>query len=213
MTSGRRRITVFAIGAPTADWISMAALCRRVTPIPVTDIARSAATTIPHMITRLLSATIPPQEPPGQAVTGINTAEATANWWIPVQATGLMCTVPGPITVQPSTGALIPALTADKARIAMARTPHRQNTHRTVPHSIRLAAIAPPVEATSAPLPIRVTTSSTAHGAITAPPSTGAQRPVPTAVTAPMSIQVTLCPTVIGKSMRVPITQIHTNGP
>ena len=117
-----------------------------------------------------------------------------------------MCTVPGPITVQPSTGALIPALTADKARIAMPATPHRPSTHSTVLRSIRWGAIAPPVEATSAPLPMRVTTSPTAHGAITAPPSTGAQRPVPTVDTAPMSTPVIRLPMVAGPPFPTPST-------
>ena len=119
--------------------------------------------------------------------------------------------VPGPITAPLSTGAQQPVPIADKFRIAMARTPHRPNTPKTVPRSIRWAVIAPPVEVISVHSPMKAITSPTVHGPITAPHSTGAQRPVPTAVTAPMSMQITLCPTEIGKSTRVPITQIHTN--
>lgn len=95
----------------------------------------------------------------------------------------------------------------------MKTTPHRPSTHSTVHRSIQWGAIAPHVEATSALLPMKITVSPTVRGAAMTVPNTAEAKPVLLVDTAPMSTQVTLCPTEIGKSTRGLITQIHTNEP
>ena len=95
-----------------------------------------------------------------------------------------------------------------KERMNTATIPPAPDTVSTAPPSIRLEATVPPVSPTSAPKVMKTTISPMVPGQITVTASTDDPCTVPTAVTAIMSIPVTICLMVPG----LPPVPHSTNG-
>lgn len=149
------------------------------------DIALLAGITIP--VTTHPFVITPPPTIPGLAAPTMSIAGTVVSIWVPVSAMAPTATEPGRITTRHNTDGSIPVTIAVPVHTLTAITPQAPPMVSITVHSTLSELTVRPVAAISARHPTQTTVSPTAPGVATTVPSTGAQQPVPTVATAPMS--------------------------
>lgn len=189
MNSGHPLFTVFVIGVTTAVQIRLAACWENLIPSATVSAPNVAMTMAQVAAAEAVPAPAITPQPArhGLAATGMNTAATVVNWWIPARATAPMFMIRGNITAALATADITTALTAAKAPIPMAVTPHLHGIRSTVPRSTAFPAIAPPALPQFPPL-TQVTASAMEAGKITTEHSIDGSRPALSAVIVSMSI-------------------------
>ena len=168
------------------------------------DIALLAGITIP-VTTRPFVITHPPTIP-GLAAPTMSIAGAVVSIWVPVSAMAPTATELGRITTRHSTDDSIPVTIAVPVPTLTAITPQVPPMVSITARSTRSDLTVRPVAAILARQPTQTTILPTDHGVAMTVPSTGAQQPVPTVATAPMSTPAIRSLTVVGLPSPIPST-------